>query len=79
LNASSPHTVSERYVQEQDEWILILQGQAKLRLDDDQLHLVEADSLLIPANPLHQVIGTSSDSLCIWLAIHMAVSHREAG
>ncbi len=68
---SAPATRSEPMLQDHDEWVLLLQGQASLRLDQRILELGRGDSLLIPAGTPHQVLDTSSDPACIWLALHL--------
>jgi len=59
------------YDQQQDEFVLLLQGQAELELQDPQerLSLGTGDYLLIPAHRKHRVVRTSSDEDCIWLAV----------
>ena len=64
-------TPGEWYDQQQDEWVILLQGEAELSYDNgDRLKLVAGDYLLIPAHQKHRVDYTSSDPICIWLAIH---------
>lgn len=60
------------YKQNQDEWILILQGQAVLRYQnpDQFIQLAPGDYLLIPAHQKHRVEWTTPDQPTIWLAIH---------
>jgi cupin 2 domain-containing protein len=61
----------EWYDQELDEWVILLQGQAELRLGDGPRQPLKAgDYLLIPAHCRHRVEYTSADPPCIWLAIH---------
>jgi cupin 2 domain-containing protein len=59
------------YDQQQDEFVLLLQGQAELELLDPQerLFLQAGDYLLIPAHRKHRVALTSSEVDCIWLAV----------
>lgn len=60
------------YDQEQAEWVLLLQGQARLSfLNGDTLNMSAGDYLLLPAHCKHKVDWTSSEPTCIWLAIHM--------
>ncbi len=60
----------EWYDQELDEWVILLQGQAKLMLKDCLHHLKAGDYLLIPAHCRHRVEYTSTEPPCIWLAVH---------
>jgi len=69
---SSPaNTRSELFIQEQDEWVALLQGEAEMRVDHSTVHLQAGDFLSIPAQTPHQVLTTSSEPLCVWLAIHL--------
>lgn len=65
------------YDQEQAEWVLVVQGAARLRLQtadrrEDIVELRAGDSLNIPAHQRHRVDWTSPDKPTIWLAIHYA-------
>ena len=61
----------EWYDQEQDEWVILLQGEAELSYADGyRLKLTAGDYILIPAHEKHRVDYTSSNPPCIWLAIH---------
>jgi len=61
------------YDQEQNEWVSLLQGQARLSWEDGrQQELSAGDCLLIPAHERHRVDYTSQDPPCIWLAVHFA-------
>lgn len=60
------------YDEDQDEWVILLQGNARLQLADRELpiELVPGDYLLIPAHTRHRVDWTDPDCPTIWLAIH---------
>jgi cupin 2 domain-containing protein len=61
------------YDQAFDEWVLILQGSAKI-LFKDKAKLVNlncGDYLFIPAHSLHRVEWTDPDCVTIWLALHI--------
>ncbi len=61
----------EWYDQEQDEWVILLQGEASLAYaDGSQTKLITGDYLLIPAHKKHRVTYTSCEPPCIWLAVH---------
>jgi len=65
------------YNQDCDEWVLLLQGEARLLLDHAQGEIVSlkaGDYVLLPAHRKHRVIYTSSQPPCIWLAIHAALT-----
>lgn len=60
------------YDQPQTEWVVLLQGRAGLSfIDGRQIELNPGDYLLLPAHCRHRVVWTSSEPVCIWLAIHI--------
>ena len=61
--------IEKPYIQAHDEWVLILEGSAKLKLGDGEVSLQKGENLLIPANTKHWVTYTYSPT--IWLAIHI--------
>lgn len=69
VSSSQPESIT--YNQRQDEWILLLQGEATLDLNGKIIKLKTGDYLLIPAQTPHQVIKTSTQPSCLWLAIHI--------
>ena len=68
---SPPETLTEVQQQPHDEWVCVLQGNAKLELGDKQITLYRGDSALIPAHTPHRVLTTSHQPHCIWLAVHI--------
>lgn len=59
------------YNQERDEWVTLLQGEARLSWKNGKnMSLTAGDWVLIPAGEEHRVDYTSNDPPCIWLAIH---------
>jgi cupin 2 domain-containing protein len=55
-----------------DEWVILLQGNSKIKFDDGKTVEVEkGDYFMIPSNTKHKVILTSKIPCCIWLAIHI--------
>ncbi|MBW4651429.1 MAG: cupin domain-containing protein [Kastovskya adunca ATA6-11-RM4] len=61
----------EWYDQERYEWVILLQGEAKLTyLDGSSISLQAGDYVLIPAHQKHRVEHTSAEPPCIWLAVH---------
>ncbi len=59
-------------VQNADEWVLLLAGEAGLRLGAaPELHLLPGDHVLIPAGTPHWVTRTSTDRPTVWLALHL--------
>jgi cupin 2 domain-containing protein len=62
---------SEPFLQTEDEWVLVIQGEGTLEIADEQITLGVGDSLFIPAGTPHRIIDTSIDPHCIWLALHI--------
>ena len=61
------------YDQAEDEWVLVLQGRARLHFADaPPVELAEGDYLLIPAHCKHRVDWTTPAMETVWLAIHIA-------
>ena len=57
------------YDQPEEEWVVLIRGQASLQFKDDpEIFLEAGDSLLIPAHCLHRVASTSRDAH--WIALH---------
>ena len=66
---SSPE--SSWYDQERNEWVIVLEGEARIALEDGQeLHLKAGSHLNIPAHTKHRVTWTKPDTETIWLAVH---------
>jgi cupin 2 domain-containing protein len=57
------------YEQAQDEWVMILEGEAVLSFEDDDMMMSKGDFVHIPAYKKHRVKSTKKDSHTIWLAI----------
>jgi len=66
---SSPE--SGWYDQSNIEWVMLLQGEARLEVEHDkEYHLVCGSYLTIPAHVRHRVTWTLPEKPTIWLAIH---------
>ncbi|SOB88186.1 Cupin domain-containing protein [Sphingomonas guangdongensis] len=60
-------------VQPHDEWVVVLAGDAGMRIaDSDEVTLRAGDHLLIAADQPHWVTRTSADPPTVWLAVHLA-------
>ena len=60
-------------VQDHDEWVLLLAGEAALRIGDaPEVTLTPGDHLTIVAGVPHSVTRTSIDPPAVWLALHLA-------
>lgn len=57
----------EHYNQEDDEWVVLIRGEASLEVEGKIYALREGDSLFLPKHTRHQVLSTSDDAL--WLAV----------
>lgn len=61
----------EPYEQAEDEWVLLVEGAARLWLDgQSEVMLSPGDHLLIPAGTRHRVTWTAPDAPTVWLAVH---------
>lgn len=59
------------YDQDQHEWVLVIQGAARIGYPEGQpTELRSGDYLHIPAHRRHRVEWTSSSEDTVWLAIH---------
>jgi cupin 2 domain-containing protein len=66
---STSRIVSQEYVQEQDEWVLLLQGEARLDVAGRTVPLRAGDYLFLPSRTPHTVLQVSDGAL--WLAVHL--------
>ena len=59
------------YDQDEDEWVMLLEGEAALRIaDDDQLlRLTPGMHVHIPPHVRHRVEWTAPDRRTVWLAV----------
>jgi cupin 2 domain-containing protein len=65
------HPQAEWFDQEDDEWVVLLKGEASLEFElEGIVHLKEGDYLFIPAHKKHRVYGTYAEGECTWLAVH---------
>ncbi|HSD92759.1 MAG TPA: cupin domain-containing protein [Methyloceanibacter sp.] len=62
------------YDQEADEWVLLVKGGARLRIEGESQDrtLAPGDYLLLPAHCRHRVTWTEREPPTVWLAIHFA-------
>lgn len=66
---SSGDISQTEYVQEQDEWVLLLQGTATLDISGEETTLEAGDHVFLPARTPHSVTKVSQGAM--WLAIHL--------
>nr|VFK23841.1 MAG: cupin 2 domain-containing protein [Candidatus Kentron sp. LPFa] len=63
--------VSGWYDQEENEWVMVLKGQAELSFPDGtSVRLGAGDFIDIPSHKKHKVDWTDPERETIWLAIH---------
>ncbi len=59
------------YDQEQDEWVILLSGQAVIEYENlEKIDLLPGDYIIIPAHKTHRVVYTSQKEKTVWLALH---------
>ena len=66
---SSAGVSSTEYVQAQDEWVVLLQGEAALEVAGEVIDLHAGDYVFLPAGTPHTVRRVSQGAL--WLAVHL--------
>lgn len=57
------------YDQENDEWIMLVQGEATLEVEGKLTVLKTGDYMFLPKNCKHRIEKTSIDPACIWLCM----------
>ncbi len=59
------------YDQDQDEWVIVLKGQALIAFESgEEVGLKEGGYVNIPAHTKHKVKWTNPKTETIWLAVH---------
>lgn len=66
---SSADITPTQYVQTQDEWVAMIQGEATLEVAGTLVELRTGDYLFLPAGTPHTVRRVSEGAL--WLAVHL--------
>lgn len=66
---SSDDVNETEYLQEEDEWLILLEGEATLLLDGEKQNLKKGDTLFIPSKTPHRVLSTRSGT--VWLTVHI--------
>lgn len=78
---STGHTTpaGQWYDQDEHEWVVVLQGAARLRFADCEqpVPLQAGDHVLIPAHRQHRVEWTSSNGPTVWLAVFFGKEPQE--
>jgi len=66
---SSSDVKPVEYIQEEDEWLILLEGEAVLLLKNQEKTLMKGDTLFIPAKTSHRVLKTKEGT--VWLTVHI--------
>ena len=66
---SSDELDAKVYIQDEDEWLVLLEGEATLLLDNEEKNLMKGDTLFIPSKKPHRILHTLSGTL--WLTVHI--------
>ena len=66
---SSSDVEPVEYLQEEDEWLVLLEGEAMLLIGNEEKILTKGETLFIPAKVPHKVLKTSSGT--VWLTVHI--------
>ena len=57
------------YIQDEDEWVVVIEGEATLVLKNKEEVLKKGDTLFIPAKIPHKVLKTKEGT--VWLTVHI--------
>src|SRR6187401_2221777 len=69
VSCGHPSPEEHWYDQEENEWVLVIQGAARLQFTDESVELKPGDWINIPARRKHRVDWTAPDVPTIWLAV----------
>jgi cupin 2 domain-containing protein len=67
--AGSDEIEEHLYIQDEDEWVMLIEGEAKMEMDGEIICLNPGDTLFIPARTPHRVLETKKGTR--WLAVHI--------
>ena len=57
------------YDEEEDEWVVVIEGEAVLEIEGHEKIMHRGESLLIPAHTKHRVLKAERGT--VWLAVHL--------
>ena len=66
---SSSDVKPVEYIQEEDEWLVLLQGEATLLVNNEEKTVTKGETLFIPAKVPHKVLKTNDGT--VWLTVHI--------
>jgi cupin 2 domain-containing protein len=69
---SSARLDAKLYVQPQDEWVLLVRGEAELDIAGETVALRTGDHVFLPSGTVHTLKSASEGAL--WLAVHLHAS-----
>ena len=77
LSAGHTTPAGEWYDQPEDEWVLLLEGEARIAFEAGaNCTLRREDWIFLPAHVRHRVESTSAAPGCVWLAVHITSGAR---
>jgi len=66
---SSDNIEPKIYIQDEDEWVVILEGKATMMIDSKIQALHRGDTLFIPSGTPHEIINVADGT--VWIAVHI--------
>jgi len=66
---SSDNIEPKEYIQEQDEWVIVLKGSGELEINKEIIKMKEGDYIFIPSKTPHKVLNVEKGT--VWLAVHI--------
>jgi len=66
---SSNYIEQKVYIQDEDEWVVVLEGKATILINSEPKILNKGDTLFIPSRTPHEIINVTDGTL--WMAIHI--------
>ena len=66
---SSDNVEPVEYIQKEDEWLIVLEGEATLLIENKEKVLTEGDTLFISSKTPHSVLNTQNGT--VWLTVHI--------
>jgi cupin 2 domain-containing protein len=66
---SSANAAPKTYVQPQDEWVVLMRGEAQIEVAGEAISLKAGDYVFLRAGTAHSV--TSASQGAVWLAVHL--------
>ena len=72
ISSGQSTPAGEWYNQENNEWVILLEGNARLRFENepDLVEMNPGDYLMIPAHVRHRVEWTDPGARTVWLAVY---------